>query len=179
MGMESTSGGATNPITLEAPGDFAASGVCVQRSLCDKQVLELCFAEIVQGFDRMLALPGPMSASPVCRHFMTIATSKKSIVIDEPLHRRDFRLPLSPAVESLLRAALSGNAGAILVDALGCDAELSALTVIRSEPGAVAQEWHSDYAWSETEPRHCTMFFALHDILEEDMGPTHFCPNTH
>ncbi|CAE8585723.1 unnamed protein product [Polarella glacialis] len=124
----------------------------------------------------MLSLPAPMSASASTRHFLHIATSRDKV--KEPEHRRDFKLPFS-SVEPLLKAALDGNLGAILVDALGREAVLSELTVIRSELGAASQEWHSDSNWGATEPRRCTFFFALHDILEEDMGPSYFCPNTH
>ena len=61
--------------------------------------------------------------------------------------------------------------------ALGRDAELRELQVIVSEPGAAAQDVHSDSNWG-TE-RLVTMFIALHDVLDERMGPTRFWPNTH
>jgi len=153
-----------------------AHGVCVQRCACTAQVCEACFAEILQGLDRMLALPGPMTPRPVLRDFMPVATSRAAV--KEPTHRRDFKLPFS-SVESVITALLSGSAGAILVDALGRDAELCELTVIRSAPGADSQEWHGDSDWSAAGPRLCTVFLALHDILEQEMGPTSFCPDTH
>lgn len=152
-----------------------ANGVCVQRGLCENEVCELCLAEILQGLDHMLALPGPMSKT-TGRDFLPIATSRAPVKKAE--HRRDFKLKFS-SVESVLRAVLSGNAGAILVDALGRDAEICELSVIRSSPGAASQDWHSDSEWSATGPQLRTMFFALHGILEETMGPTRFCPNTH
>ena len=55
--------------------------------------------------------------------------------------------------------------------------ELRELQVIVSEPGAAAQDVHSDSNWG-TE-RLVTMFIALHDVLDERMGPTRFWPNTH
>jgi ectoine hydroxylase-related dioxygenase (phytanoyl-CoA dioxygenase family) len=38
---------------------------------------------------------------------------------------------------------------------------------------------HSDSNYSEASSRLVTMFVALHDVLDERMGPTHFWPNTH
>ena len=38
---------------------------------------------------------------------------------------------------------------------------------------------HSDSNWSADAPRLVTMFVALHDLLDERMGPTFFWPNTH
>ena len=63
--------------------------------------------------------------------------------------------------------------------ALGRDAELRELQVIVSEPGAAAQDVHSDSNWSADAPRLVTAFVALHDLLDERMGPTRFWPNTH
>merc|ERR1719277_2169183 len=87
-------------------------------------------------------------------------------------------MPFSPTLDVLLRTVLSDTtAGLSLLRVLGDDAELNEISVIRSEPGCGAQPWHSDNGFQEAKT--CTMFFALHDILDESMGPTRFCPNTH
>ena len=72
---------------------------------------------------------------------------------------------------------MAGEAGVILSEALGRDAELRELQVIVSEPGAAAQDVHSDSNWGVE--RLVTVFIALHDLLDERMGPTFFWPNTH
>ena len=100
-----------------------------------------------------------------------------SAAVAQPTTRSEFQLPFSPCFGTALRAALAGEAGALLVAALGRDAELRELQVIVSEPGAAAQDVHSDSNWG-TE-RLVTMFIALHDVLDERMGPTRFWPNTH
>ena len=87
-------------------------------------------------------------------------------------------MPFAPFAAAL-RAALAGEAGAILVAALGRDAELRELQVIVSEPGAAAQDVHSDSNFDIHAPRLVTVFIALHDLLDERMGPTRFWPNTH
>ena len=77
------------------------------------------------------------------------------------------------------RLSLAGEAGALLVAAVGRDAELRELQVIVSEPGAAAQDVHSDSNYDAAAPRLVTVFVALHDVLDERMGPTRFWPNTH
>ena len=74
---------------------------------------------------------------------------------------------------------MSGAAGAALLATLGPNAVLCECTVIAAEPGATAQEVHSDGDWSATSPRVVTMFIALHDVLDEASGPTYYCPETH
>jgi len=91
----------------------------------------------------------------------------------------DFTLPFSPSVEAVLRSVLAGEAGEALVSALTCDAELQELTAITSEPGATGQSIHSDDNWSATAPRRLTIFLALHNVVDEAMGPTRFYPGTH
>ena len=93
--------------------------------------------------------------------------------------RSEFRMPCTPCFDAVLRASLAGEAGALLVAAVGRDAELRELQVIVSEPGAAAQDVHSDSNWSADAPRLVTMFVALHDLLDERMGPTRFWPSTH
>ena len=63
--------------------------------------------------------------------------------------------------------------------ALGPDPELCELTAIASQPGAAAQELHSDDTWSAEHARLVTMFLTLHDVGEERAGPTWFIPDTH
>ena len=115
--------------------------------------------------ERKLALPQTMAErmrGPSLRHFVPVCLA--SAAVEEPF-------------ATALRAALAGEAGAILVAALGRDAELREVQVIVSEPGAAAQEVHSDSSWGAS--RVITAFVALHDLLDERMGPTFFWPNTH
>ena len=147
----------------------------MHRAACEKSACAACFAEIQHGLERMISLPG---AAPFGgRHIVQIAVSGKPVT--EATHRSNFALPFSPAIESLVRACLSGAIGAILVNALGPVAELCEATVVAAEPGATAQQMHSDGDYSATSPRLITLFIALHDVLDEAMGPTFYCPETH
>ena len=161
-----------------AAAELDATGVCVVRGACEERTCASCLTEILSATERMLTLPAPISEATAegTRHFVPIVPSSAAPKRME--HRRDFKLPLSPCVEAVLRAALSGGAGAVLLEYLGRDAELFELTAITSTPGAAAQEMHSDGMWSATGARQVTMFIALHDI-DERMGPTQFCPSTH
>ena len=123
-----------------------------------------CLASALDGLERKLALPQTMAErmrGPSLRHFVPVCP------------------PFAPCFAAALRAALAGEAGAILVAALGRDAELRELQVIVSEPGAAAQDVHSDSNYDADAPRLVTAFVALHDLLDERMGPTFFWPNTH
>ena len=125
-----------------------------------------CLAAGLEGLDRKLALPQTMAErmrGPSLRHFVPVWPACAAM---EPMN-------------AALRAALAGEAGALLVAALGRDAELREVQLIVSEPGAAAQDVHSDSNWSADAPRLVTMFVALHDLLDERMGPTFFWPNTH
>eukprot|EP00941_MAST-03F_sp_MAST-3F-sp1_P003723 g3723.t1 len=126
----------------------------------------------------MLLLPGSTSEN---RHFQRFSLPLKRTSIGrlEPTHQRDFEPHFSPKVEAVLRATLAGPAGAILEAALGRKAELCELTAITANPGATKQGLHADACWTETAPRLITIFLALHDILDETLGPTRFCPETH
>ena len=185
------------------------NGVCVKRNICDESLCKIFLIEANKAFARMLALPGTISSTSSTswpsgnRHFITIATSphdSKTIEQMEFSHRRDFRLPYSPLVESVLVRCLNSNesprclentnervnsrhnsrrsVGCILTEVLGENAELSALSIIRSEPGCAAQSFHSDSEYCDSNPRICTVFLVLHDILEETLGPTEFYANT-
>ena len=99
---------------------------------------------------------------PSLRHFVPISTASAE-----------------PCFAAVLRVALAGEAGEILVAAVGRDAELRELQVIVSEPGAAAQDVHSDSNYDAAASRLVTVFVALHDLLDERMGPTYFWPNTH
>lgn len=156
-----------------------AHGLCLLRGACNEQVCEACLAEVLQGLQCMLSLPATLSSKPSGRQFLTVSTSPAFAPIQEPKHRSDFMLALSPPVEAVLKAALTGLAGSILEAALGRHAELCELSAITSEPGAASQAVHSDGTWSTSHSRLITMFLALHDILDETMGPTHFWADTH
>jgi len=126
----------------------------------------------------MLLLPGATSEN---RHFQRFSLPLKRTSTGrlEPTHQRDFEPQFSPKVEAVLRATLAGPAGAILEAALGRDARLCELTAITANPGATKQGLHADACWTKTAPRLITIFLALHDILDETLGPTRFCPKTH
>ena len=146
---------------------LSRDGVVVTRAACPEAAGEACAACLAAGLDgleRMLALPQTMAErmrGPSLRHFVPVCP------------------PFAPCFAAALRAALAGEAGALLVAAVGRDAELRELQLIVSEPGAAAQDVHSDSNWSADAPRLVTMFVALHDLLDERMGPTFFWPNTH
>ena len=160
-------------------------GVAVTRAACPEAAAAACAACLAAGLDgleRKLALPQTMaermrSGGVSLRHFVPICTT--STTIENPTTRSEFRMPFGPGFAAVLRAALAGEAGALLVAALGRDAELREVQVIVSEPGAAAQDVHSDSNWSADAPRLVTVFIALHDLLDERMGPTYFWPHTH
>ncbi len=146
---------------------LSRDGVVVTRAACPEAASAACAACLaagLEGLDRKLALPQTMAErmrGPSLRHFVPVCP------------------PFAPCFAAALRAALAGEAGAILVAAVGRDAELRELQVIVSEPGAAAQDVHSDSNFDIHAPRLVTVFIALHDLLDERMGPTRFWPNTH
>ena len=146
---------------------LSRDGVVVTRAACPEAAsaaCAACLASALDGLERKLALPQTMAErmrGPSLRHFVPVCP------------------PFAPCFAAALRAALAGEAGALLVAAVGRDAELRELQLIVSEPGAAAQDVHSDSNWSADAPRLVTMFVALHDLLDERMGPTFFWPNTH
>ena len=167
---------------------LSRDGVAVTRAACPvaasaaSAACEACLAASLDGLERKLALPQTMaermrSGGVSLRHFVPICTT--STTIENPTTRSEFRMPFGPGFAAVLRAALAGEAGALLVAAVGRDAELRELQVIVSEPGAAAQDVHSDSNYSEASQRLVTVFVALHDLLDERMGPTFFWPNTH
>ncbi|KAK3252708.1 hypothetical protein CYMTET_38010 [Cymbomonas tetramitiformis] len=137
----------------ELAAELNAKGVSVQHRVCDQPACAACILEVLEGLERYLALPGTLNSSNVDRHFLRISASRGSTFVEEPKHRRDFVLPLSPAVDAVLRGVLSGSAGAVLSHALGQDAEIYEITAIISEPGGASQDFHSDGNWSATAPR--------------------------
>ena len=146
---------------------LSRDGVVVTRAACPEAAsaaCAACLASALDGLERKLALPQTMAErmrGPSLRHFVPVCP------------------PFAPCFAAALRAALAGEAGAILVAAVGRDAELRELQVIVSEPGAAAQDVHSDSNFDIHAPRLVTVFIALHDLLDERMGPTRFWPNTH
>ena len=148
---------------------LSRDGVAVSRAAYPEAAAAACAACLaagIDGLDRKLALPQTMAErmrGASLRHFVPVWPACAAM---EPM-------------AAALRAALAGEAGALLVAALGRDAELREVQGIVSEPGAAAQDVHSDSNWSADAPRLVTMFVALHDLLDERMGPTFFWPNTH
>ena len=167
---------------------LSRDGVAVTRAACPARAEAAgaacaeCLAASLHGLERKLALPQTMaermrSGGVSLRHFVPICTTA-SAAIEEPTTRNEFRMPFTSCFAAALRVSLAGDAGALLVAAVGRDAELRELQVIVSEPGATAQDVHSDSNFSDA-PRLVTVFIALHDLLDERMGPTHFWPHTH
>ena len=146
---------------------LSRDGVVVTRATCPEAASAACAACLaagLEGLDRKLALPQTMAErmrGASLRHFVPVWP------------------PFAPCFAAVLRASLAGQAGALLEAAVGRDAELRELQVIVSEPGAAAQEVHSDSNYDADAPRLVTAFVALHDLLDERMGPTFFWPNTH
>ena len=144
---------------------LSRDGVVVTRAACPEAAGAACAACLAAGLDgleRKLALPQTMAErmrGPSLRHFVPVCP------------------PFAPCFAAALRAALAGEAGALLVAALGRDAELREVQLIVSDPGAAAQDVHSDSSWGAS--RVITAFVALHDVLDERMGPTYFWPSTH
>ena len=155
-------------MSLFSEDALSRDGVVVTRAACPEAAGAACAACLAAGLDgleRKLALPQTMAErmrGPSLRHFVPVCLA--SAAVEEPF-------------ATALRAALAGEAGALLEAALGRDAELRELQVIVSEPGAAAQDVHSDSSWGAS--RVITAFVALHDVLDERMGPTHFWPQTH
>jgi len=148
------------------------SGFCVIRNACDKNICSGGYDEVIGGLERMLSLPG----APSLRYFQPVSISP----IKRPAeHRSGHKLFFSKTLRAVVTSLLNGEAGAILCETLGKEAELLEFTMITSEPGASAQDVHSDGCWNEDAPRIVTMFMAMHDILDEKMGPTRFWPGTH
>ena len=154
-------------MSLFSEDALSRDGVVVTRAACPEAASAACAACLaagLEGLDRKLALPQTMAErmrGPSLRHFVPVCP------------------PFAPCFTAALRVALAGEAGAILVAAVGRDAELRELQVIVSEPGAAAQDVHSDSNFDIHAPRLVTVFIALHDLLDERMGPTRFWPNTH
>ena len=162
---------------------LSRDGVAVTRAAYPEAAGASCAACLAAGLDglnRKLALPQTMAermrSGVSLRHFVPVSPAA---VAESATTRSEFRMQFSPCYAAALRAALAGEAGAILVAAVGRDAELRELQVIVSEPGAAAQDVHSDSNFDIHAPRLVTVFIALHDLLDERMGPTRFWPNTH
>ena len=165
---------------------LSRDGVAVTRAVYPEAAAETCAACLAAGLDgleRMLALPQTMaermrSGGVSLRHFVPICTASAAVA-ESATTRSEFKLSFAPCFAAVLRLSLAGEAGALLVAAVGRDAELRELQVIVSEPGAAAQDVHSDSNYDADAPRLVTVFVALHDVLDERMGPTRFWPNTH
>ena len=157
--------------TLESNGLVVARGLVVNPILSDS------LKAITEAFDRHAALPGPLSAAAPTRVFLPVQTSPNAPMNDTPTHKRDFKLPFE-TIEPLLKSALGRAASEYELLRYLPDPDVMEITVIRGLPGADAQEWHADSSWSSSS-KMITMFLALHDVVEESMGPTWFVSNTH
>ena len=144
---------------------------------------------VMKQLEILSALPRPMSAAAVTRHFVPFSTDPEFIGEKKFTHRNDFRLPLkgNAVLETALTVVLcDAVAGEVIAKTIGPNAVLREVTAICSEPGCPMQELHGDSEWvakggggSENGVRVVTMFVALHDIMTEEMGATQFCLDTH
>jgi hypothetical protein len=144
------------------------------RGVCKKTKCADFLTYIFESLNQKHSLSGHIYN----RHFLKFEIPPSTINTN-PSHQSEFSLPFSLNLKSLLKNIISGKVGEILEESLGKDAELCEITSITSDPGARSQDFHSDSFWRPTTPKLITMFLALHDILEENLGPTRFCPNTH
>ena len=111
---------ASEPQQKQVISDMRANGVCVTRAAWSQPACAACLVEVLESLEQMLALPQTMaermrSAAPT-RHFLHIAASPAAAAVQEPVHRSDFKMALSPCVVSVLRATLDGEPGLVLVD---------------------------------------------------------------
>ena len=155
------------------------NGFSVHAGACEKEVTQACFDFICERLQKYLSLPAAMSSAQSKRHFLPISTTPSFTGAEEYFHRSGFMLPMVPCVEFVLKSLLSGSAGTLLENLLGNNAVLREATAIISQPGVTSQAFHSDGNWDSLGPRVITVFLALHDIFDEIMGPTRFCPKTH
>jgi hypothetical protein len=162
---------------------LSRDGVAVTRAAYPEAAAAACAACLaagLEGLERKLALPQTMAermrSGASLRHFVPICTASAAVA-ESATTRSEFRMAFAPCFAAVLRLSLAGEAGALLVAAVGRDAELRELQIIVSEPGAAAQDVHSDSNWGAS--RLVTAFVALHDVLDERMGPTYFWPSTH
>mmetsp|Transcript_5030 Transcript_5030/g.9633 ORF Transcript_5030/g.9633 Transcript_5030/m.9633 type:complete len:243 (+) Transcript_5030:65-793(+) len=155
-----------------------SNGLVVARGLVPNQILSDSLKAITEAFNQRAALPGPLSAAAPTRVFLPVQTSPNAPMNDTPTHKRDFKLPFE-TIEPLLKSALGRAASEYELLRYLPDPDVMEITVIRGLPGADAQEWHADSSWSSSSPKMITMFLALHDVVEESMGPTWFVSNTH
>mmetsp|Transcript_17285 Transcript_17285/g.35095 ORF Transcript_17285/g.35095 Transcript_17285/m.35095 type:complete len:279 (+) Transcript_17285:136-972(+) len=182
--------------------EFITRVVSVHRRLCSAGLCSASLASVLENLAEMLSLPQTIAerqreAEGPPRQFLKFSNSRTPQSADKApaspsvvafSHCRDFVLPLGAChVEEILRCICAEeNLGRLLRGAVGRDAQLSEVTAIISEPGTPAMQLHSDSSWSafsqrrmDSRPRMVTLFLALHDILEEAMDPTAFCPETH
>ena len=158
--------------------DLTTTGLCVLRSAVEAPVAAAALHDVKQSLEEMLRLPGRAYDN---RHFLRYIPAKAAAAGGvPPSHQRDYAPVFSPPLEALLRAAVAGPIGRVLEDTLGRDAELYELTAIASDPGATEQYLHADATFDAGAPlKVVTLFLALHDILDLDMGPTRFSVMTH
>jgi len=158
--------------------EHQANGVSLYKAACEKEMITSCFHYLNEKLKIYLSLPASMNAAASKRHFLRFSTTPGFTIKEDPYHRTGFMLPIDPPVKNVLKSFLSGTPGEVIFNLIG-NAELREITAITSEPGVTSQTFHSDGNWSEYEPRIITVFLAMHDILDEAMGPTRFCPKTH
>ena len=167
-------------ISEDPSSELKKRGLVVIREVCTKSQCDTCMSELTKGLDVMMKLPAPMNEQKPERHFLGFPVSKSTPSPKDFSHRRDFRMSMSKNTIELLTSIIKQSpAGSVLKEVLGDDGELIELTAIVSEPGAKSQDIHADGDFNPLAPQIVTMFLALHNIVDESLGPTRFYPETH
>ena len=108
---------------------LSRDGVAVTRAACPEAAGAACAACLAAGLDgleRKLALPQTMAERMrgASRCGISCPFAPRSAAVSESATTRsEFRMPFAPCYAAALRAALAGEAGALLVAALGRDAD--------------------------------------------------------
>ncbi len=155
--------------------ELDATGICVVRDVVPRNLVAAALFDVSSQIECMLALPGRSYGT---RYFLRYRPYG-NVEQKECQERSNFVPKWTKSHAELLASVLDGKVGDVITGALGGPPALSEITAIVAAPGTKAQTVHSDSNFEETAPRAITCFLALHDILEERMGPTKFYPSTH
>ena len=104
-------------------------------------------------------------------------------IVDSPLHRHSFPIPLSMEIKNVLNNLIGSNS-TLFTDVAGTKGKLVELSVLLTFPGASAQSIHSDIPYGSLPdspigaPGLASVFVALQEI-NMAMGPTFIVPYTH
>jgi hypothetical protein len=164
--------------------DLRENGVVVVRNTVPTDLCQAYCDEAVQACLKYDALPLSMAErnrGNTHRVFLPISVQpgEQQQQQQQQQQRTGFLLPLTAILRSLLQALLSGPVGRVVAETVGDRAKLTGMLFIASDQGSKAQDIHRDGDYGAALPKIVTLFVALHDILDEGMGPTRFIPRTH